>query len=33
VQFHPEVTPESVAARSERYRPDHPEIDYERLTR
>jgi hypothetical protein len=33
VQFQPEVTPEIVAARSERYRPDHPQIDYERLAR
>jgi GMP synthase-like glutamine amidotransferase len=33
VQFHPEVTPEIVAAWSERYRPEHPEVDYERLAR
>jgi GMP synthase-like glutamine amidotransferase len=33
VQFHPEVTPEIVAAWSERYRPEHPELDYERLAR
>ena len=32
-QFHPEVTPEIVAAWSERYRPAHPEVDYERLAR
>jgi GMP synthase-like glutamine amidotransferase len=31
VQFHPEVTPEIVAAWSERYRPEHPEVDYEAL--
>jgi GMP synthase-like glutamine amidotransferase len=33
VQFHPEVTPEIVAAWSERYRPEHPELDYEALAR
>jgi GMP synthase-like glutamine amidotransferase len=33
VQFHPEVTPEIVAAWSERYRPEHPEVDYEALAR
>ena len=33
VRFHPEVTPEIVAAWSERYRPAHPEVDYERLAR
>jgi GMP synthase-like glutamine amidotransferase len=33
VQFHPEVTPEIVAAWSERYRPAHPEVDYEALAR
>jgi GMP synthase-like glutamine amidotransferase len=33
VQFHPEVTPEVVAAWSGRYRPEHPELDYERLAR
>ena len=33
VQFHPEVTPEIVAAWAERYRPDHPEIDYAALAR
>jgi GMP synthase-like glutamine amidotransferase len=32
-QFHPEVTPEIVAAWSERYRPAHPDVDYERLAR
>jgi len=33
VQFHPEVTPEIVARWSERYRPEHPEIDYGALAR
>jgi GMP synthase-like glutamine amidotransferase len=33
VQFHPEVTPEIVAAWSQRYRPEHPDIDYEALAR
>jgi GMP synthase-like glutamine amidotransferase len=33
VQFHPEVTPEIVAAWSERYRPHRPEVDYETLAR
>jgi hypothetical protein len=33
LQFHPEVTPEIVARWSERYRPEHPEIDYGALAR
>ena len=33
VQVHPEVTPEIVAAWWERYRPEHPELDYSALVR